>query len=309
MINFLPIFQYPITTVWVDDDKDFLSTIKRKMLTIGVAQYFHRAEDCLNFFNKYINPLSKVDFLFPDHNNEKYWDQEHLPVDFNISNVSKLNNLSPKNTEVGVLVCDYKMPNINGIELCRELKDFKFKKILLTGAAQENSAVAAFNDGVIDRFIRKDYPSLISEINKQLKILTRQYFCEITFPFISCLESDNPSPLTDKFFTYFFDEWCEDNHIKEFYLIDKNGSFLAIDQTGKQKFFITHTEKSLHNFIETYSETKQVSFVLSEMKNGNKIPFFGLGTEAWQVDFDKWGQCFYEARVLNGKQKYYVADV
>jgi CheY-like chemotaxis protein len=50
---------------------------------------------------------------------------------------------------IAVLVVDYSMPTINGIEFCKQLGDKHVYKILLTAEADSDIAINAFNDGII----------------------------------------------------------------------------------------------------------------------------------------------------------------
>ena len=36
-----------------------------------------------------------------------------------------------------------------------------------------------------------------------------------------------------------------------------------------------------------------------------KIPFFGIGLESWQYDFNEWSQYFYAPEIINGRENYY----
>ena len=48
-----------------------------------------------------------------------------------------------------VVVVDYSMPNMNGLEVCKALEDLPLKFIMLTGKAEPETAIEAFNDGLI----------------------------------------------------------------------------------------------------------------------------------------------------------------
>lgn len=54
-----------------------------------------------------------------------------------------------------VVVADYLMPDIDGLEFLDSIELPHTKKLLLTGAADQELAVSAFNSGLIDRFIMK----------------------------------------------------------------------------------------------------------------------------------------------------------
>ncbi len=57
-----------------------------------------------------------------------------------------------------VCVVDYSMPGMNGLEVLGELSAWGGTRVLLTGQADEQIAVDAFNRGLIDQFIPKQSP-------------------------------------------------------------------------------------------------------------------------------------------------------
>ena len=71
--------------------------------------------------------------------------------------------------DVSVIIVDYYMDEMNGIEVCETLSKHPAKKILLTGGAdKENIAIDAFNKGIIHRFINKTDPDFPSQIRQAI---------------------------------------------------------------------------------------------------------------------------------------------
>jgi len=64
----------------------------------------------------------------------------------------------------GVLIVDYAMPGLDGVELLKQLDHSPARRVLLTGAADAEVAVKAFNSGLIQKFIPKSTPNLFKEI-------------------------------------------------------------------------------------------------------------------------------------------------
>lgn len=65
-----------------------------------------------------------------------------------------------------VQVCsvDYAMPGMNGLMVLDELHDWPGARVLLTGQADEQVAVQAFNSGLIDHYISKVDPSVVQRL-------------------------------------------------------------------------------------------------------------------------------------------------
>lgn len=88
----LPLFSYPTTAVWVDDDPSFVATIPHLL----ESRYFKT-------FNEQITASSS-------------------------SALRELSAQICRYNEVSVIVVDYDMPHMNGIDMCRLLKEKPVKK-------------------------------------------------------------------------------------------------------------------------------------------------------------------------------------
>jgi CheY-like chemotaxis protein len=63
-----------------------------------------------------------------------------------------------------VLVSDHVMPEESGVELCLRHRYHGLRRILLTGVADSDLAVKAFNRGAIEQFIPKQTPRLFESV-------------------------------------------------------------------------------------------------------------------------------------------------
>jgi CheY-like chemotaxis protein len=70
-----------------------------------------------------------------------------------------------------VLVVDYSMPALNGLQVLDTLADWPGSRILLTGQADEQIAVKAFNQGLIDQFIPKQSVDITRRLTDAIKRL------------------------------------------------------------------------------------------------------------------------------------------
>jgi hypothetical protein len=194
---------------------------------------------------------------------------------------------------------------MTGIELCRHLKNTKFKKILLTGEANNELAIAAFNEGIIDCFIRKGSPSLIADIIDYLSALSNEFFYDFSKKLLSHLETNKKIPLSDPVFIKFFKNWQTENHINEHYIFDKHGNMEVIDEKGNKSLFVIHTDNTLNAFTDLHLDDVDAQDYVMEVNQRRKVPFFGVGLESWQYEVSDWSQYFYTPDVLNGREKYY----
>jgi CheY-like chemotaxis protein len=304
-MNTLPLFSYPLTVTLIDDDLLFLQAMTGLLKNSYSLKTFNNPKNAIDYFDNYTPVLSSLKLFRGCTELENYDVSGHLPVDLNF-NVSKELLSNPlRFEEVGVIIVDYNMPHMNGIEVCRKLKSFPIKKILLTGEASDQLAINAFNEGIIDCFIRKDSQSLADDINLHIKLLMQQYLNNNSKHLVKHIETEHLLPVSDPEFIQFFKEWCQAHHIKEFFIIDQNANFMMIDENNEKSFFVTHTDRTLNNFVELHEDEPTTYFFVNSVKSREKIPFFGEGKESWQIKVSDWETRFATPRILIGREKYY----
>lgn len=304
----LPLFYYPSTWIWVDDDHTLLRTMTETFSEQSAIKSFLSSQDCLNFLADYTSPLSKYNFIQSDLHDENYGLLTKNPMNFDVTQIAKLYEDKQRHNEATVIVIDYQMPVMNGLVLAEKIQSLPIQKILLTGNIQETKAVEGFNNNLIQKFIQKTSVNMYDNLSNYAKELSLFYFEQITKPLLSYLETENKTPLSDPVFIDFFENHCDKNKINEYYLIDKHGSFLCVDEHGARSFVVMHSSKSIEQWLSVYSDEKSLSKENVELiRKGKKIPFFGAGKEAWQISSDDWEKHLYNATPMIGREKYFFA--
>ena len=166
-----------------------------------------------------------------------------------------------------------------------------------------------FNNKLIDGFITKSDINLLRNLTDSIKLLEQQYFIELTKTIKNNLEISHSLPLSDPIFIDFFNEWIVANNIIEYYLIDKNGSFLTINSQNEQSYFIVHTDYSLNNLVNIYQEDEQLFQVINSFESRQKIPFFGQNISADDIAPRLWDNYLYKPNLLEGREKYYWCSI
>src|SRR3990167_1410628 len=299
----LPIFYHPSTTLWVDDDSLFLQAVSQ-LFNPGHLKTFNHPADCLNFMAAYKAPSSNITFLRGAVEDERYELARHAPVDLNVASIYQAHTSQTRRDEISVIIVDHNMTDMTGIALCEKLKHHPAKKILITGQTSHDTAIEAFNDGIIDKFINKASENLVPEIYKYHEELLFNYFQEVTTPLLSHLEADMKLPQSDPAFICFFHHLCQQYKIQEYYLIDKNGSMLLVDGAGYQRQLIIHTNRSLDAFIELISGLQHTESMQANIQRRECIPFFGIGRECWELNREDWNKHLYQPKQLAGRETY-----
>ncbi|MBA2651385.1 MAG: response regulator [Tatlockia sp.] len=305
----LPLFYFKPTICWIDDDQMFLEAVKFNFREKYNCLSFNDPREAVEFLQSYESPLSNISLKKEFTESDLYGANDHYPVDIDIPNIKSIINKADKSSEIAVLITDYYMPELNGLEVCKQLGSSPIKKILLTGEASHEEAIEAFNQGLIDKFVQKDLDVSI-KLEDYIEDLINQYFYNKTSDIISHIEASRPSLLTDNTFINFFNTWRKEHSIVEFCLVNKQGSFLVIDNLGKAVYFVAQSMSDKSEFLRLNDEIfENYNELFHEVSEGKKIPFFGVGIESWDVEPDKWVDHFYTSQVISGRENYYWAVV
>lgn len=309
-VKALPLFYYPSHCLWIDDDKLLLKCMTLAFSERNNISPFPSAKACLDFIHQYQSPLSQQNFLISNTQDMNYGILQHTPIDFDVTMLANLANDPERHDEVTVMVVDYHMPEMDGFALAQATQHLPIQKILLTGKAQESDAIAGFNNKLIHRFVQKGTDDMEEQLSRYLKELSLQYFQQLTLPLLSYLEAETRLPLTDPIFIEFFENYCEKYQITEYYLIDKQGSFLCIDHQENRSCLAMQSDDGIASWLTAHWDEKNLpDHEVTLIQNKEKMPFFGVGKEGWQVKRSEWSKHFYVPTVLNGREKYYWARV
>lgn len=302
----IPVFYFPTTVVCLDDDESLLKSLKKTIGTGNLVKNFNIPADALKFIDKYSSPLDKISFVSSFSEHEYYDTDDNVPVKLNISDITALSDYPSRFDELSILVIDYAMPGMPGDVVLEHLKGVPIKKILFSGNAGVSEATTAFNKQQLNYFLTKNSADIFQELKSHISMLTHEFFVDKTKYLLKYLEVNGPLPLSDEVFVKLFYQIIDDYAINEYYLADKNGSFLLIDKYGEKFYFIVHTDESLDLFVDDFGEDDAVEDSINKIATRKKIPFFlKTGKSPNQIEAPKWSKYLFEPNVLDGGIKPY----
>lgn len=146
-----PLYRCPGAVVFLDDDLDYLEMVAEVMPEDWFVHLMLRPVACIDMLleetiykdldlwrqQEIINCWRDGTALIPQI--LKYWREDGIA----------------RFTLTQVCVVDYSMPAMNGLKVLDALTHWSGSRILLTGRADEQLAVSAFNSGLIQQFIPK----------------------------------------------------------------------------------------------------------------------------------------------------------
>ena len=200
---------------------------------------------------------------------------------------------------ISVLVVDYKMPDIDGIEFCRLIKNSNIKVILLTAVDDKSAAIQAFNDGIIHKFFLKDASNLNQLLLDAIRELQYQYFLKLCLPVYNNLPAPSKSFFDNSVYWQLFEQVKEEANAAEYYLIDRFGSFLFLDATGEPTWLVIRDEKEMHDYVDMASEQEADKGIILPLENREKL-LFQLTEKDVKLPIEYWVDYLFEAEKLDG---------
>jgi len=154
-----PFVQIPKRVIYVDDDGKMLDALRMTMRPDAAREFVNSPEAALQSLSQEMLYWSSIETLLAtvqerrmDGFAEARYYVESYFRDWRRFHIT------------GVLIVDYNMPGMNGLELLKRVSECPARRVLLTGVADAEIAVRAFNAGLIHKFIPKNTPNLYGEI-------------------------------------------------------------------------------------------------------------------------------------------------
>lgn len=303
---------YPTNVAIVDDSNSFLAMMDSKLNSKQSRQLYNNPAEAIDKINKIeksraqlariLNNLSTIELneLPTGHSGNPllYIDLKHL--------YEEVNN-SKRFDRISVVLVDYNMPQINGIEFCRNLSDKAIIKIMITDLSDYELAVQAFNDGVIDRFILKNTPSFFNEVNSSIIKAQRDYFKNIygTNGILGCIFCGQLQFATQAYYDLIEDvaTTCES---VECYLLDKSGSALFLNDHAEPTWLIMKTQSELAELYAIAKDNQASKHILDALYKREKMPIL-LSEKDYQMPVSSWKM--YSIKPLESKEKSYYAVI
>jgi len=301
---------YPTTTAIIDDDTDFLMMMTRHL---GI-------NDCLPFSSpdlavnsiKNQNPYARVSsrivkktFVAPEMISEC---PEDYAVVMNLRGLHQEIYHEDRFRDISVIVVDYHMGNLNGIDVCESLAAHPAKKILLTGGPdKEKVAIDAFNRGIIHRFINKSDANFPGKLKQAISSLKDAYFRDLTAALALMSPETGATILQNPTYINFLNDLMAQVGAVEYYALDTSGSALLLNNEGVATWFMVKQESELNGYEQIAEDQDVCPEVRTRLRARSVIPFF-FSEKDYQCEAGEWGKFVFEARAFPGLSGIYYAQ-
>lgn len=301
----LALCYYPTVVAFIDDSQSFLSAVELAMSSQFNCITFNDPIRALNHSNN----LNKINWNAFSENDYNYASdsEQFIRSTLNLS-INKITD-SGRYEEISVVVVDYDMPGMNGIEFCKNLKNPNIKKILLTGQAGTDEAIKAFNSNTINYYIKKSDDNLFETLSRAIQEMQNRYFIDIS-SYIKIRAIDNKQSLfNDVKLSEYFSNIVKANDISEYYFLTNPPRYRLKARDGTTSLFLVYSRYDLNEQIRVIKEEAGPAWLLEALKTGLYVPYFQSRDGFYDPDSFDPANTMYVAEVVEGRATYYCAHI
>lgn len=308
--SFVPCCYFPLLTVLIDDNVEFLQFLQRFLGERKNIAGFSNTAQLFHFIEKYKKNIKTAPLHTYFSLKEGDINLSAEPIDIQASDIAKILQRKDRFNEPGVMLVDYAMPEMNGVEVSQKMKQdlrTSIKIIMLTGEADDQVPVDAFNEAFIDKFIRKNGENYLLKVKKYIADLELKYFQEMSNTILEAFRARSNFILEEPEFISLFNQICEENKIQEYYLFEDSGSFILLDQDNNMIRLIIKTEKDMNMLYNLASHEKDTpEETVEKLASRHSLVYFSNSENqfapaaTWRLE---------EAQSIRGRQNYYYSII
>lgn len=298
-------FYHPIKVIFLDDSRSFLDALDLEFGTQLNMLTITNPDTVIQTIDNHSQNITKSVFkLMNDVDTDTTTDRV---IGFEVSNMLSLIYDKKRFDHVAILVVDYEMPDINGIEFCQKLKERKIFRIMLTAEADKDTAIKAFNNGLIDKFILKTNEELYSEITFAVQELTQRYFKEISSSIINGHTGSIGTLFGNESYLQLFAEIVSKVQPVEYYLVDNSGSFVFLDKDANPTWLIVRHNKELDEQVELLQGYDVPYQIIESVAKKEKILFL-LSEKEYKKPVGEWVKHMFDSKKLDNNYYYSIVS-
>jgi len=297
-------FYHPTSILVLDDDPLFLESLDFQFSEEVSCQTFTRPDAALEHLRAQAGQHPDFSRYFRDVSETGHGAEMRLGdllLRLQLSELRSIIDDPAREQRVSVAIVDFDMPKMTGVEFSRAIRDLPVKIILLTGKAGLETAIGAFNEGVIDCFLQKQDSSVTYALRREIRRLQDEYFAEISAPIRSALALQKPAFFEDPTFLELFREVCEKNDIVEHYICTAPPGVMMRDAEGNESFLLISDTERANSQYEA-AESRGAPEDMVELLRARKAhAWFPTRSGLYHPDYkSSWSRFIWPAQALPG---------
>ena len=262
----LPLFQRSGSILFLDDDIDYLDMLGMVMpMHLQVELYSRPA----TFIERMREEPARWEADSGMHLQMiERWRQGH-PL---LPQVLRYWANSPARYQLAqTCVVDYAMPGTDGLKVLNTLLDWPGSRILLTGQADEQIAIQAFNGGLIDQFIPKQAPDIAGRLLTALAKLAYSPHPRLNTLWRAVLQPAQQSVLQVPAITRALQQVAQQRWI-EYVVLGEPFGVLGLDALGQCQWLQLEPTNTLSDVTELASTAGLGLDVVRAVQSGALLP-------------------------------------
>ena len=262
-----PLYRRPGGVVFLDDDPDYLEMLGEVMPPEWHVQLFLRPIACIDLLKQ--DSAQRENDAWLQQEIIHRWREGALLIP-QILHYWKSDGAARFGL-VQVAVVDYAMPAMSGLRVLGELQDWPGSRILLTGRADEQLAVSAFNRGLINQFIPKQSPDLRACLTRAVEDLRHQADQRYQQIWCATLSPDQLALLADPVIFQALQNVTQRQGWTEHVVIGAPFGMLALNAQGQASWLQLEPAGNLGELAEMALSQGWDASVVQDIRSGRRL--------------------------------------
>ncbi len=178
---------------------------------------------------------------------------------------------------------------------------------MLTAEADKDTAIKAFNQGIIDQFILKTNENLYQELTQAIQDLTQRYFHKFSQTIINGYANSISRIFENKCYQELVWKVLSEAQAVEYYMVDHYGSFLFIDKDFKPTWLIVKDAEALNQQLELLEGYEVPDQVIASLAKKEKMLFL-LSEQEYKQPVGEWTKYMVDSKILDSDYYYSVVS-
>ena len=302
-IFFLP-YYHPTTVCLVDDNQAFIESVLYEAPSDWNILWFTSPEQALEEINRPDPREPLVERCF----SVDYADQSKPIVHLHLSILEQEMQWHARYKTISAVLVDYAMPTMDGLEVCSQVADRNIRRGLLTGAASAKTGVAAFNKGLIDRYIPKQAIESTADLIPHVQYMQKDYFDKMTGRITDALQLHPPPFMAERELVPVFEQILRKYDVVEYYLANDPAGYLMLRADGTLLRLVIINGAELQAQREVAWRYDAPAKVQRKLRRGRYICFMNekpadyMGHEPYP-----WDEVLLKAKRVRLREEWYLA--
>lgn len=168
--------------------------------------------------------------------------------------------------------------------------------------------IDAFNKGLIDAYIRKHQIDFYPAIQEALEKCQQSYFEEFSRRIETVFDPQDQrkTVICRPKFKDYFKQVIQTHKIREFYLLERTGSFLCLDENGNHGVLATQSKESVEFLLDSQEAETASPKILKALREGTHILCYKHLTETSLPAGVKWAEYTFKADCIQEEDETFL---